>query len=119
MVRTQEESGESHAEGRGADPSEYAGVGQRGGSCCPPGQETRPPARENGSTCSGKGRHIMVFIRFGLLLSLWFCPYYFLAGCFRGFEKIRDGQNYSKDFNQAVIALTIVCVFLSFYLLDS
>ena len=60
----------------------------------------------------------MVFIRFGLLLSLWFCPYYFLAGCFRGFEKIRDGQNYSKDFNQAVIALTIVCVFLSFYLLD-
>ena len=29
---------------------------------------------------------------------------------------MRDGQNYSKDFNQAVIALTIVCVFLSLYL---
>ena len=30
MVRIQEESGESHAERSGSDPSKYVGVGQRG-----------------------------------------------------------------------------------------
>lgn len=55
----------------------------------------------------------MVLIEFALLISMLVCPYIFLSGCFRGFEKMRDGQDYSKDFNQAVIALTIACVLLS------
>lgn len=37
MVRTQEESGESHAERSGSAPSKYVGVGQRGRLLLPTG----------------------------------------------------------------------------------